>query len=106
MNETHPNAKEPCYDCGSTIPGHHSDLCDLTGPGDKKDLESCGNRRPGCPQAWIGTLDSNGNVKDLCYAASSLARVRGLVERLKRESLTPWSRQIADELSVAIGDSK
>lgn len=76
MSETHPNANEPCYDCGSTIPGHHSNLCDLSSPGDKKDLESCGNRRPGCPQAWIGTLDSNGNVKDSRHAAASLVAER------------------------------
>ena len=33
-----PSRRNPCYDCGSTIKGHHTLHCDLTGPRDKRDL--------------------------------------------------------------------
>lgn len=33
-----PTADDPCYNCGSTIPGHHTFTCDFAGPGDKRDL--------------------------------------------------------------------
>lgn len=36
---TKPNLREPCYDCGSTIAGHHTTKCDLAyGERDVKDL--------------------------------------------------------------------
>lgn len=33
-------AVEACYDCGSTIQGHHTAMCDLAGVGEKHDLPS------------------------------------------------------------------
>lgn len=27
-----------CYDCGSTLTGHHTPLCDMAEKGDQKDL--------------------------------------------------------------------
>jgi len=30
--------KVPCYDCGSTIKGHHTTICEMAWPGDVKDL--------------------------------------------------------------------
>lgn len=33
-----PSKKDPCYDCGSTIPGHHTKLCDFVEKGDVLDL--------------------------------------------------------------------
>jgi hypothetical protein len=37
-NKTWPNEKEPCWDCGSTIPNHHTALCDFTEDGNILDL--------------------------------------------------------------------
>jgi hypothetical protein len=45
-----PTKNEPCYDCGSTIPSHHTPTCDMGGPGDSMDLEA----QPGT-QWWMGT---------------------------------------------------
>lgn len=50
-SEVYPQPGHACYDCGSTVPGHHSELCDLTGPGDVKDLPAEGRNRPSCSQA-------------------------------------------------------
>jgi len=45
------NSKQvPCYDCGSTIPEHHTHNCDLTVPCDKLDL---GTQSPDV-QWWDG----------------------------------------------------
>jgi len=41
--------KNPCYDCGSTIPKHHTKTCDMTRNGNIKDLPS----KPGT-QYWTG----------------------------------------------------
>lgn len=30
--------KPSCYDCGSTIKGHHTPLCEMVGKGEKRDL--------------------------------------------------------------------
>jgi hypothetical protein len=38
-----------CWDCGSTIPGHHTPLCDLAEEGDVRDLP----QQPGT-QWWTG----------------------------------------------------
>lgn len=38
-----------CWDCGSSISGHHTPLCALSGPNDVKDLPA----RPGT-QWWTG----------------------------------------------------
>lgn len=39
LDEVQPLSKEnPCYDCGSTIDGHHTPSCDLTMAGDILDL--------------------------------------------------------------------
>jgi hypothetical protein len=32
------SSEEPCYDCGSTITGHHTPSCEFSHPGDKLDL--------------------------------------------------------------------
>lgn len=50
-----PNRQDPCYDCGSTIPGHHTTICDLHG-GQTRDLPCI----PGT-QYWTETRDANGN---------------------------------------------
>lgn len=42
-----PNEKEPCYDCGSTIPNHHTPLCAMAGEGAVRDLP----QKPGT-QYW------------------------------------------------------
>lgn len=46
-NEVLPNAEHPCYDCGSTVIGHHTALCDLAPDDAVLDLPS----RPGT-QHW------------------------------------------------------
>jgi len=34
-----PDRPDPrCYDCGSTIPGHHTPACEMANPGDARDL--------------------------------------------------------------------
>lgn len=43
--------ENPCYDCGSTIAGHHTKLCDLAAPDDKMDLPA----KPGT-QYWTGEV--------------------------------------------------
>lgn len=42
-----PNKKSPCHDCGSTLPGRHTESCDMALPSDRKDLP----QRPGS-QHW------------------------------------------------------
>jgi len=37
-NETWPNNRDRCYDCGSTIPGHHTPLCEMAPEGAVRDL--------------------------------------------------------------------
>ena len=37
-NTVWPNENDPCWDCGSTIPGHHTELCDLAPEGAVRDL--------------------------------------------------------------------
>jgi len=50
LAESYPNSeKNPCYDCGSTIPKHHTKTCDMTRNGNIKDLPS----KPGT-QYWTG----------------------------------------------------
>lgn len=34
-----------CYDCGSTIPGHHTELCDMAGDGDRQMTNLTNNER-------------------------------------------------------------
>lgn len=47
-----PNSEDnPCYDCGSTIAGHHTSLCDFAEAGDILDLPHA----EGC-QHWTGEL--------------------------------------------------
>jgi hypothetical protein len=46
----------PCYDCGSTIPGHHTHNCDLVSPCDKLDL---GTQSPNV-QWWDGKPPKEG----------------------------------------------
>ena len=33
-----PNKEQPCYDCGSTIPNHHTPLCGMVGDRAVRDL--------------------------------------------------------------------
>lgn len=33
-----PNKMKPCYDCGSTIKGHHTFLCEFVRKRDRRDL--------------------------------------------------------------------
>lgn len=75
---THPNKSEPCYDCGSTIPGHHTTICDLTGNGDIKDLP----RKLGT-QYWIGEMPEGAG--DLRYQELTESEI----ENLKNESDEP-----------------
>lgn len=44
-----------CYDCGSTIPKHHTPRCDMSDPGDILDLPQV----PGT-QWWTGSLPPDG----------------------------------------------
>ncbi|MGW8179403.1 MAG: hypothetical protein ACWGQW_11685 [bacterium] len=45
-----PNEVDSCYDCGSTIPGHHTELCDFADESDIRDLPS----KDFPKQAWNG----------------------------------------------------
>lgn len=48
-----------CYDCGSTIPGHHTPNCEMAGEGDIMDLP----RQLGT-QWWVGELpESAGDLR-------------------------------------------
>ncbi len=51
-----PNFEFPCYDCGSTVPGHHSTLCDIA-EDQQRDLPCMKDLHPTfhCPQSWIGS---------------------------------------------------
>ena len=52
IEENYKNSKtNPCYDCGSTIAGHHTALCDMAGKDDKMDLPA----RPNS-QHWTGDM--------------------------------------------------
>lgn len=52
MSRTKPNTKEPCYDCGSIIPGHHTTQCDPHfSEGTIRDLPT----KPGS-QAWLHSV--------------------------------------------------
>lgn len=44
-----PSPADPCYDCGSNVPGHHTLFCEFAGAGDVRDLPST----PGT-QHWSG----------------------------------------------------
>lgn len=46
-----PSLERPCYDCGSTLVGRHTKLCDLAGPRDRLDLPA---KNHGV-QHWDGT---------------------------------------------------
>jgi len=57
--------KFSCYDCGSTIKGHHTPSCDMAGKRDKRDLPE----KPGTqwwtrevPAHLIEAEDVEGNV--------------------------------------------
>ena len=55
-DENHlPNNSEPCYDCGSTIPCHHTAICATCYDDDVKDLPAV----PGT-QYWAATRDAAG----------------------------------------------
>ena len=66
----------PCYDCGSTIAGHHTPLCEMAEPGDEKDLP----QKKGT-QHWTGDVPTMTtqitfkNVKG--YATYERAKKRG-----------------------------
>jgi len=38
IEDSENSVDQPCYDCGSEIPKHHTPSCDLTQPFDHKDL--------------------------------------------------------------------
>lgn len=54
MAATTPNATDPCWDCGSTVPGHHTTCCDMADPDEAKDLPCTWNGRTGS-QRWLLT---------------------------------------------------
>ena len=82
-NENWPNEKESCYDCGSTVPGHHTPSCDLAPQGAIKDLP----QQPGT-QYWTGDrvdsgmypLEAIGNVMGASYVECSDVAMDYLVE--------------------------
>lgn len=49
-----PHPGDPCYDCGSTIPGHHTALCDFAPEDAVRDLPSHPDT-----QHWTGEAPTN-----------------------------------------------
>jgi len=64
---------DKCYDCGSTIPGHHTMSCDLTGPNDIKDLPQLLGT-----QWWIGPMpESAGDLRYRELTEDEVKQLRG-----------------------------
>ncbi len=62
-----------CYDCGSTIAGHHTPLCDMAWPGSKMDLPAILGT-----QWWIGEMpESAGDLRNQTFTREEVAKMRG-----------------------------
>lgn len=57
MSTTWPTPADPCYDCGSDLPGHHTPLCSFKDPDDTLDLKQI----PGT-QWWVNATQRRLNV--------------------------------------------